>query len=104
MARETMAQMAERQARQEEALRATIERMVEDRLEYRASIARLNDRLDEVAEKVAAQTQIVQSAVDQIVGGKRVLHVLYVVGGILGGLTLWASSSGLLKYAAALPR
>ena len=45
-----------------------------------------------------------QSAVDQIVGGKRVLHVLYVVGGILGGLTLWASSSGLLKYAAALPR
>lgn len=75
--------------------RNTAERAAEDRAEVNQSIAAVKADIADVKKSVGESTRTIQSAVDQIKGGRRVLAALWVVGGLVGTIFAWAT--GLLK-------
>lgn len=93
MAQETNNSLGERIRALEVMQKAAADRSAEDRAEMKVQIAALRNDIEEV-------TGAIKSAVDQIAGGRKVLHALYVTGTGLAIVTAWAS--GLLKWVAGI--
>ncbi len=95
---ESATSLGERIARLEALQKTAAERAAEDRAEMKAAINDVRDDIAQVKTSVGEITKTVQSAVDQITGGRKVLHALWITGTLAGGLLAWAS--GLLKTVA----
>lgn len=101
MSQETNNALGERIARLEEMQCASANRAAEDRSEMKEKISELRDDIATVKTDVSAISTSIKTAVDQITGGRKTLHALWIVGIAMSGLVAWAS--GLLKTVANMP-
>ncbi|MFN6950999.1 MAG: hypothetical protein ACK4NE_00185 [Albidovulum sp.] len=99
MTQESNNTLGERLARLEANQKNAAERAAEDRVTIKEQMARMHADLAEAKESINEVTTTLRSAVDQITGGRKVLHALYVTGAALAIVTAWAS--GLIKTLAA---
>lgn len=99
MTQETNNALGERLARLEANQKNAAERAAEDRATIKEQMAKMHADLAEAKEAISEVTDTLRSAVDQIKGGRKVLHALYVTGAALAVVTAWAS--GLIKTLAA---
>lgn len=88
---ETTSQLGERIARLEALQKTAAERAAEDRAQMKEALAEVREDIAAVNKSVGEVTDTLKSAVDQITGGRKVLHALWIVGGIVAGVMAWAS-------------
>ena len=86
---------AERLARLEERFQNSSDRAAEDRAEMKEALTGVKADVNAVREQVSAVAKSVQSAVDQIKGGRMALRLLWAAGGI--AFTVIGYTTGFFK-------
>jgi hypothetical protein len=99
MTQESNNTLGERLARLEANQKNAADRAAEDRATIKEQMAQMHAELAEAKEAINDVTVTLKSAVDQITGGRKVLHTLYLTGLALAAVIAWAS--GMLKTLAA---
>lgn len=106
---ETNTSLAERIVRVETNQKLIAERAAEDRADVKRVVDDLHEEISdlrkevvETRERVTDVAGSVQTAVDQITGGRKTLHALWIAGGVTATVVAWGS--GLLKWLAGLPK